>query len=296
MKRIAGTLVVLIFLAGWYLNRPFKVSVRALPELQASEEQDSGQIERSSTHQSSLLPDADSRSSITTKESKIFCELDALNTGVELGGQLKMVVLGEVATGFTAMIYSDLCPDGTFSIVRVDAFGRTTETLDCRSAKPAQVAAMGGIQGDILDAEPSAEELRVAISGDGFFVTDCGKSGFEIIRDGRLKREADGSLMAANSCRVLASNGEIFRVGPDGLDEHGCTEDRSCIAIANPDPDSDAPVDRLTFLAGHNPFESLVREPHIFNNALEDFKDLQSGPMGPRWSEIAIFERPPICD
>lgn len=230
-------------------------------------------------------------------EMQAYCRIKNANVGIPLDGDLKIVAFPfdsdeTGSSGFIALVQSKNCPENGYSKVIVDSLGRGSSVLDCQRDRPIEISLNSGVQGTILDAPSRGHQINLAISGEGFFVTDCPtgivlqRTGDFEFRDGRLWR---------GECHVLDRRGEPFNSETSDLDNDGCTNDGSCLAIASAKVPEAEIIDRTTIRTGDS-FPPLLASGIVFSNALEDFSDPQVGPFGPNWNRVPRFERPVHCD
>lgn len=225
-----------------------------------------------------------------------FCKIKNANTGISLSGNLKIVAFPyeideDEQPGFVAFVQSSECPENQFSKIRMDSLGSVKAVLDCQVKTKDEIALQSGIQGNIIDKNSAAKTQNFAISGNGFFITQC-LDEFLLQRSGEF--HVKEGILWHDSCKVLDRFGRPFLWDGGVLDEHGCNPNGSCIGIATSDPGASTIIDRTTI---HNPdpFRNLMERPTIFSNALEDFSDPTSGPTGPMWEKLPSFIAPPNC-
>jgi len=242
-------------------------------------------------------PSADPLLTSATFEMRAYCQIENANVGIPLEGDLKVMAFpfesDEMgSSGFVALVQSSGCPDNGYSKVIVDSLGRASLVLDCKRDRQIDIFLNSGIQSTVLDAPSQGDRINLAISGEGFFVTDCPngivlqRSGDFEFREGRLWR---------GECHVLDRRGEPFISETSDLDKDGCTKNGSCLAIASADVPQAEIIDRTTIRTGDS-FPHLLTSGIVLNNALEDFSDPQVGPLGPNWTNLPQFKRPVHCD
>ena len=230
-------------------------------------------------------------------ELKSYCRIKSANTGIPLDGKLKIVAFPyevdeDGQSGFVAFVSSSGCPESGFSKITIDGLGRVKSVMDCRRAQANQVAINSGIQGNIVDRPSTEHILNLAISGNGFFVTQC-DARFFLQREGEL--EIRNGTLWHGGCELLDRQGHVFRWTGEPLDESGCARSGVCLAISDPSQSGTKIIDRTT-LEDEDPFRNLILAPKIFSDAREDISDPRTGPMGPNWHGISTFVPPRSCE
>ncbi len=233
----------------------------------------------------------------SSSNSKAFCRILRANSGLPLAGPLKMYAFeyeqhGEEGPGMIAFVQSRECPDELFSMVRIDGNDRVKELIDCRFAQKEEILMKSGIQGEILDYPVSPERMLLAISGPGYFITDC-PNGLFMQRSGDFQRR--GREIWQGACRVLNGEGEPFVWDGHPLDEHGCSKEGQCPAIVEADPKFTTFIDRTTFEIADRSMARLLPEPRVFSNSLETLDSADTGPTGPHLTNRIQFTPPADC-
>jgi hypothetical protein len=299
MSRSRFSIVFILTIAlGFLLIRRGRVEVSALSNAQAVSSKSSPPerrlkptrpgVERENKKQEAARPEI-------PFEQKAYCRLKKADLGIPLDGQLKIVAFSYEAdednqSGFVAFVSSSHCPENGFSKICMDSLGRIESVLDCRRMNNSEIALQSGIQGNIVDSPSEGDVRNFAVSGEGFFVTDCA-GGIVLQRSGGFQFKS-GKLWHGN-CEVLDQFGEPISENVTQLDEHGCTPSGACLALATIPDFQGKPADRTSIAIDESKLQFLS-EGYIFSHSLEDFADAQSGPFGPDWKELPIFH-PMAC-
>ena len=216
-------------------------------------------------------------------EDQIFCKILSANTGVLTTGKLKVWAHqysedenGE--PGFSAMIASSDCPHLKFSTVRVDAFGRLKQFIDCRNTSLEELSLTSSVQGNIQDVDDRNSKVHLAVSGDGYFVLRC-EDGFYLSRSGDFSD--DHGVLKQNDCFAQTSDQHDFDMTGE-LDDNGCDSKNSCLALVSPSASQDVTFMKLGLLKSLNPFSGAVEKRRLFRNALEEINPSSLSP-GPNW-------------
>jgi hypothetical protein len=220
---------------------------------------------------------------------RAYCTIRNAGIAVPLGRDLKVVGFNYGDTqrgnaGFVAYILSRECPEGGFSKIVMGQRGAIEEVLDCRFFPKDEIMLKSGVQGRIDSIPSTTTAMNLAISGDGYFLTEC---------SGRLVLQRSGVFQLRNKrlvsgqCDVLDQEWRPF-IFQSELDEYGCDSDGRCLAIVRPNPERDTPIGRTQILV-QSAEVNLVLGALIFKDAVEDFIDPEAGPMGPNWDNIPKF-------
>lgn len=227
-----------------------------------------------------------------------YCQILKSQAGLTLSGQLKMIHFDfdlddNGQSGFTALVQSSDCPEGLFSTITIDRFGRITQLKDCRNLAREDLLLSSGVQGNIEFVGARPGRLPLALSGGGYFVTAC-STGFYLHRSGDFHLQ--DRQVHLGGCAVLNREGEPWQWSGEELDEFGCSSKGECPLVTEADPGSSEIIDRLTIRYTGSERPAPLLNTHVFTQSLERLDEADSGPMGPQWDRVPVFEPPPQCD
>ena len=204
-----------------------------------------------------------------------YCRISHLRSKVPLDGPLKIIEKSydqdeDHEAGRLYLIRSIRCPEGLYSMIRVDRFDRIREEMDCRTERPERILLRTEQQGDIREDPPLAGKLRLAISGPGYFVMRC-RDGDYLTRLGLFDLR-DG-MVVSGGCRLMDSRGRGLRIGTGPIDQRGCTTDGTCVAVVEAQPDHVQWATAWAYRATLNPYLNPIINPFVFHGAHESLVD-----------------------
>lgn len=184
------------------------------------------------------------------------------------------------------MVKDQDCPDQLFSYIVLDSQGEIKELLDCHNTTSEELVLRSGYQGNIKDMPKLENQLKLAISGPGYFLEKCQDKLF-LVRQGDFYVSTNNILMTTNGCNIIDQN-EIDFIMSDKINSKGCSS-LQCLAIIQPKEGEFKFIsrNRLRFLG--NIEDSKVESPTLFVNTLEEI-DIYGGIMGPNFDKIKEFD------